>query len=111
MMGRLSAGQNELFYEFCLDKQVPPDHLLRRLDPFVELGGIRTHMSEHYSDLGGPSIDPELMVRMLLVRHCYGIRSEPRLCEEVHLNLAYADSAARIGRPGPSSFNVLQESP
>ena len=89
MMGRLPPGQNELFYEFCLEKQIPADHLLRKVDQFLDLSGLRTRMAEHYSELGRPSVDPELMVRMLLVGYCYGIRSERRLCEEVHLNLAY----------------------
>jgi transposase len=63
--------------------------LLRRIDRFVDLSGIRAHLARPYSDAGRPSIDPELMIRMLLVGYCYGVRSERRLCEEVHLNLAY----------------------
>jgi transposase len=68
---------------------VPPDHLLRSIDRFVDLGGIREHLRPYYSETGRPSIDTELMIRMLIVGYCMGIRSERRLCEEVHLNLAY----------------------
>ena len=89
MMGRLPAGQNELFYEFCLEEQVAQKHVLRGLDRFLDFTEIRKHLREYYSDIGRPSIDPELMIRMLLIGYCYGIGSERRLCEEVHLNLAY----------------------
>ncbi len=89
MMGRLPAGQNQLFYDLCLDSFVPEEHVLRALDRFVDFRQMREHLTPFYSDIGRPSIDPELMIRMLLVGYCYGIRSERRLCEEVHLNLAY----------------------
>lgn len=89
MMGRLPAGQNTLFYEFCLEKHVPEGHVLRALDRFLDFAQIREHLAAYYSDIGRPSIDPELMIRMLLVGYCFGLRSERRLCEEVHLNLAY----------------------
>jgi transposase len=62
---------------------------LRSIDRFVELGELRRELAPFYSTLGRPSIDPELMIRMLIVGYCFGIRSERRLCEEVHLNLAY----------------------
>ncbi len=68
---------------------MPDDHLLRGIDRFVDLSGIREHLRPYYSETGRPSIDPELMIRMLLIGYCLGIRSERRLCEEVHLNLAY----------------------
>jgi transposase len=89
MMGRLPAGQNELFYDLCLESYVPEKHVLRALDRFLDFGPIREHVAGYYSDIGRPSVDPELMIRMLLVGYCYGIRSERRLCEEVHLNLGY----------------------
>ena len=89
MMGRLPVGQNELFYEFCIEDHVPQKHVLRALDRFLDFTEVRTHLTAYYSDIGRPSIDPELMIRMLLVGYCFGIRSERRLCEEVHLNLAY----------------------
>jgi transposase len=89
MMGHRQVEQAALFYEFSLEKHVPPDHLLRSIDRFVELDEIRRELAGFYSHLGRPSIDPELMIRMLIVGYCFGIRSERRLCEEVHLNLAY----------------------
>lgn len=88
MMGTQAAPER-LFYDFCLDDHVPDDHLLRRIDPFLDLGDVRASLKPYYSPLGRPSIDPELMIRMLIVGYCLGIRSERRLCEEVHLNLAY----------------------
>ena len=78
-----------LFYDFCLDDHVPDDHLLRRIDQFLDLEKVRTELKPFYSSIGRPSIDPELMMRMLIVGYCMGIRSERRLCEEIHLNLAY----------------------
>jgi transposase len=89
MMGERSVMQEALFYEFSLEGHVPPEHLLRSIDRFVDLSGIRLHLRSFYSPIGRPSIDPELMIRMLIVGYCFGIRSERRLCEEVHLNLAY----------------------
>jgi transposase len=89
MMGERRVMQEALFYGFSLERHVPDDHLLRKIDRFVDLSGVRAHLGPYYSDVGRPSIDPELMVRMLIVGYCLGIRSERRLCEEVHLNLAY----------------------
>ena len=89
MMGHRQVEQPALFYEFSLEWHVPGDHLLRSIDRFVEFGELRRELAPFYSTLGRPSIDPELMIRMLIVGYCFGIRSERRLCEEVHLNLAY----------------------
>ena len=89
MMGERTVMQEALFYEFSLERHVPDDHLLRRIDRFVDLSGLREHLRPYYSETGRPSVDPELMIRMLLIGYCLGIRSERRLCEEVHLNLAY----------------------
>ena len=89
MMGERMVAQEALFYSFNLDRHVPADHLLRSIDRFVDLSGIREHLKPFYSETGRPSIDPELMIRMLLIGYCFGIRSERRLCDEVHLNLAY----------------------
>ena len=89
MMGPKQEAQAALFYEFSLEDHIPQDHLLRAIDRFVDLGSMRAHLTYFYSHTGRPSIDPELMIRMLLVGYCFGIRSERRLCEEVHLNLAY----------------------
>jgi len=88
MMGMQTAPA-QLFYDFCLDDHVPEDHLLRRIDRFLDLEKVRTELKPFYSNIGRPSIDPELMMRMLIVGYCMGIRSERRLCEEIHLNLAY----------------------
>jgi transposase len=89
MMGRTGGAQEQLFYSFNLDDHVPADHLLRGIDRFLDLAELRWHLAPFYSHTGRPSIDPELMIRMLIVGYCFGIRSERRLCEEVHLNLAY----------------------
>ena len=91
MMGRQNANQHQLFYQFNLDDRIPSGHLLRRMDRFVgaALSDLHSELAPYYSHTGRPSIDPELMIRMLIVGYCYGIRSERRLCEEVSLNLAY----------------------
>src|SRR5208283_4202133 len=89
MMGQRSGNQDRLFYSFNLDEHVPAEHLLRGIDRFLDLADLRQHLAPSYSHTGRPSVDPELMMRMLLVGYCFGIRSERRLCEEVHLNLAY----------------------
>ena len=89
MMGRLERGQEQLFYEFCLDDQVPPNHLVRKLDALLDFEAIRTQLEPFYSEIGRPSVDPEVMIRMLLIGYCYSIRSERKLCEEVGYNMAY----------------------
>ncbi len=88
MMGK-QADQPAFLYDFALERHVPADHMLRSIDRFVELDEMRAKLASFYSHTGRPSIDPELLIRMLLLGYCYGIRSERRLCEEVHLNLAY----------------------
>lgn len=88
MMG-VQAEPAALFYNFRLEDHVPIDHLLRRVDELLDLGFVRSSLAAQYSQMGRPSIDPELMIRMLLVGYLFGIRSERRLCDEVHLNLAY----------------------
>ena len=89
MMGRQTTDQRLFFYDFCLEDPVPADHLLRRIDAVLDLSEVRRQLKPFYSGIGRPSIDPELMIRMLLVGYCFGIRAERRLCDEVHLNLAY----------------------
>jgi transposase len=91
MMGRQRRDQGRLFYEFRLESRIPENHLLRRINVFVTvaLADLHKELEPHYSDIGRPSIDPELMIRMLIVGYCYGIRSERKLCEEVELHLAY----------------------
>ena len=91
MMGRQTGDQSQLFYLFNLERRIPTGHLLRRINPVVAriLVELREKLVSFYSDIGRPSIDPELMIRMLIVGYCYGIRSERQLCEEVELHLAY----------------------
>src|SRR5215469_2195923 len=74
-----------------IDEMIPADHLLRRINVFVTavLADLHDRLKTFYSDIGRPSVDPELMIRMLLVGYCYGIRHERRLCQEVALHLAY----------------------
>jgi transposase len=108
MMGPRQVAQGALFYEFSLERHVPDDHLLRAIDRVVDLGDVRVRLAPFYSTTGRPSVDPELMIRMLLMGYCLGIRSERRLCEEVHLNLAYRwfcrlDLADRV--PDHSTFS------
>ena len=89
MMGFQTDSQARFFYSFNLEDHVPQNHLLRGINQYLDLSELRKHLSEHYSNTGRPSIDPELMIRMLIIGYSFGIRSERRLCEEVHLNLAY----------------------
>ncbi len=89
MMGPRQVAQGALIYEFSIEDHVPPDHLLRAMDRFVDLGDIRRHLALFYSSTGWPSLDPELMIRMPIVGYAFGIRLERRLCEEAHLNFAY----------------------
>jgi transposase len=108
MMGERTVAQESLFYSFSMERYVPVDHLLRSLDRFVDLSGVREHLRPFYSETGRPSIDPELMIRMLIVGYCFGIRSERRLCDEVHLNLAYrwfCRLALDVAVPDHSSFS------
>ena len=108
MMGERTVLQETLFYGFSLERHVPSDHVLRSIDRFVDLSGIRSRLEPYYSSIGRPSIDPELMIRMLLVGYCFGIRSERRLCDEVHLNLAYrwfCRLGLDSGVPDHSSFS------
>ncbi len=109
MMGQAVGQQDRLFYEFNLEDRVPANHLLRRIDAVLDLTWLRSGLSPFYSHTGCPSIDPELMIRMLLVGYCHSIRSERRLCQEVELNLAYR-WFCRLGLedrvPNHSTFSV-----
>src|SRR3954452_7451480 len=91
MMGRRSGDQASLFYEFRLEDRIPKSHLLRRINVFVAsvLADVHEQLQPYYSKFGRPSIDPELMIRMLIVGYCYGLRSERKLTQEVELHLAY----------------------
>lgn len=109
MMGERLSGQESLFYEICLEAKVPPDHLVRRLDAVLDLSWLRQELAPYYSHTGCPSIDPELMIRMLLLGYCHSIRSDRRLCREVDMNLAYR-WFCRLGLegcvPDHSTFSV-----
>jgi transposase len=89
MMGRQERGQGQFFYSFDLDKIVPPDHLVRQIDGVLDLGWVHKELTSYYSHTGRPSIDPALMIRMLIVGYVFAIRSERQLCSEVRVNLAY----------------------
>ena len=89
MMGRLASSQDRFFYNFCLDDVVPSDHLIRRIDAVLDLSWLHGELEPYYSHTGRPSIDPELMIRMLIIGYVFAIRSERRLCSEVQVNLAY----------------------
>ena len=89
MMGRRENGQGQFFYAFDLDKVVPPDHLVRQIGAVLDLGWVHKELAPYYSHTGRPSIDPVLMIRMLIVGYVFAIRSERRLCAEVQVNLAY----------------------
>ena len=88
-MGGREDGQGQFFYSFDLDKVVPPDHLVRQIDGLLDLDWVHKELSPYYSHTGRPSIDPVLMIRMLLVGYVFAIRSERRICAEVQVNLAY----------------------
>ncbi len=109
MMGEQLGRQDRLFYEFCLDDRVPADHLVRRLDAVLDLSWLRTELAPYYSHTGCPSVDPELMIRMMLLGYCYSIRSDRRLCQDVEMNLAYR-WFCRLGLedrvPDHSTFSV-----
>ena len=89
MMGRREDGQGQFFYSFDLDEVVPPDHLVRQIDTVFDLSWVHKELAPYYSHTGRPSIDPVLMIRMLIVGYVFAIRSERRLCSEVQVNLAY----------------------
>ena len=89
MMGRLKSDQGQLFYEFRLGDAVPEDHLVRKIDAALDLSWLRSELAPRYSSMGRPSIDPELMIRMLVVGYVFAIRSERLICREVQVNLAY----------------------
>jgi transposase len=89
MMGRLKSDPGQLFYEFHLGDAVPEDHLVRKIDAALDLSWLRSELAPHYSSMGRPSIDPELMIRMLVVGYVFALRSERLICREVQVNLAY----------------------
>lgn len=88
-MGRREDGQGQFFYAFDLDEVVPPDHLVRQINGALDLSWVHKELAPYYSHTGRPSIDPVLMIRMLIVGYVFALRSERRLCAEVQVNLAY----------------------
>src|SRR6478752_1450382 len=120
MMGRLKSDQGQLFYEFRLGDAVPEDHLVRKIATALDLSWLRSDLAPHYSSMGLPSIDPELMIRMLVLGYVFAIRSERLICREVQVNLAYQDEfvlaaiaqnlrrlASLVARPPPDQPWVL----
>jgi transposase len=89
MMGRLRSDQGQLFYEFRLGDVIPEDHLARKIDAALDLSWLRGELAPHYPSMGRPWIDPELMIRMLVVGYVFAIRSERLICREVQVKLAY----------------------
>src|SRR5215472_9062128 len=89
MMGRRNQHQGRLFYEFCLDDVIPDDHLVRKIRGVLDLSWVYAALAPYYSETGRPSIDPVLMIRMLIIGYVFAIRSERQLCREVQVNLAY----------------------
>lgn len=89
MRGRLKSDQGQLFYEVRLGDAVPEDHLVRKIDAALDLSWLRGELASHYSSMGRPSIDPELMIRMLVAGYVFAIRSERLIYREVQVNLAY----------------------
>src|SRR5215831_14692168 len=89
MMGRLNHDQEQFFYSFRLDEAVPKDHPVREVAAVLDLSWVHSELAPYYPRLGRPSIDPVLMIRMLIVGYVFGIRSERALCREVGVNLAY----------------------
>ena len=89
MMGRQNNDQEPLFYEFRLDEAVPDDHLVREIDAVLDLSWVHAELAPHYPTLGRPSVDPALMIRMLIIGYVFGLRSERLLCREVQVNFAY----------------------
>jgi hypothetical protein len=107
MMGRLKSDQGQLFYEFHLSDAVPEDHLVRKIDAALDLTWLRSELAPHYSSIGRPSIDPELMIRMLVAGYVFAIRSERLICREVQVNPPIGGSANSVSR---TRFRIIRRS-
>src|SRR3954451_1165898 len=107
MMGRREQGQSQFFYAFELDKVVPADHLVRQIDAVLDLSWVHKELDPYYSNTGRPSIDPVLMIRMLIIGYIFAIRSERALCREVQVNLAYLWF---VGSRLRTSFRIIRRS-
>jgi transposase len=110
MMGRLKSDQGQLFYEFHLGDAVPEDHLVRKIDAALDLSWLRSELAPHYSSIGRPSIDPELMIRMLVVGYVFAIRSERLICREVQVNLATSPIAGSANSASKMPSRTIQRS-
>src|ERR1700739_3512414 len=89
MMGRLNHEQEQFFYSFRLDEAVPNDHPVREVAAVLDLSWVHSELPPYYPRIGRPSIDPALMIRMLIIGYVFAIRSERALCRDVRVNLAY----------------------
>jgi transposase len=89
MMGRLNHDQEQFFYSFRLDEAVPDDHPVRGIASVLDLSWVHAELAPFYPRTGRPSIDPELMIRLLIIGYVFAIRSERALCRDVRVNLAY----------------------
>ena len=102
MMGRRERGQGQFFYAFDLDKVVPADHLVRQIDGVLDLDWVHKELAPYYSRTGRPSIDPVLMIRMLIVGYVFAIARSggcvPRCRSIWHIG-GFASSALRMGYP------------
>jgi transposase len=108
MMGRRSQGQGQLFYEFRLAEVVPDDHLVRTIRALLDLSWVYAELAPYYSEIGRPSIDPVLMIQMLMIGYVFAIRSERQICREVQVNLAYrwfCDLGLEDAIPDHSAFS------
>ena len=108
MMGRRNQDQGQLFYEFRLDEAVPDDHLVRGIRALLDLSWVYAELSPYYSEVGRPSIDPVLMIRLLIIGYVFAIRSERQICREVQVNLAYrwfCDLGLEDAIPDHSAFS------
>lgn len=108
MMGRRDQGQGRLFYEFRLDEAIPDDHLVRQIGALLDLTWVYAELAPYYSDIGRPSIDPVLMIRMLIIGYVFAIRSERQICREIQVNLAYrwfCDLGLEDAIPDHSAFS------
>jgi transposase len=88
-MGRRDHSQEQFFYSFRLDEAVPDDHPARAIAAVLDLSWVYSELTPYYPKIGRPSIDPVLMIRMLIVGDVFAIRSERALCRDVRVNLAY----------------------
>lgn len=107
MMGPRQVAQGALFYKVSIEEFVPLDHPVRGIDRFLDLSDVRPLLAPFYSSGGRPSIDPERMIRMLLLGYCMGVQSERRLCEDVHFNLAHRWVDRQVGRRQYSAYRAL----